>query len=146
MNLQLVVCTFCFICFSLLVNSPEKSLSCGIYHCSYEFLELYYLVACIRVATTFGLSILCFNRRPPPPEGGTRYILGWGGAARPLIPWPCLRQISLIFLPCLRQLRFLIPFKTFKVVATRSCVALLLCNQWKFNLPGINAKVNGSQY
>ena len=35
--------------------------------------------------------------------GGTRYIPGWGGAARPLIPWPCLRQISLIFLPCLRQ-------------------------------------------
>ena len=34
--------------------------------------------------------------------GGTRYISGWGGAARPLIPWPCLRQISLIFLPCLR--------------------------------------------
>ena len=31
------------------------------------------------------------------------YILGWGGAARPLIPWPCLRQISLIFLPCIRQ-------------------------------------------
>ena len=35
--------------------------------------------------------------------GGTRYTLGWGGAARPLIPWPCLRQISLIFLPCSRQ-------------------------------------------
>ena len=30
-------------------------------------------------------------------RGGTRYILAWGGAARPLIPWPCLRQISLIF-------------------------------------------------
>ena len=24
--------------------------------------------------------------------GGTRYILGWGGAAGFLIPWPCLRQ------------------------------------------------------
>ena len=36
--------------------------------------------------------------------------------------------------------------KTFKVAVTRSCVALLLCNQWKFNVPGINAKVNGSQY
>ena len=35
--------------------------------------------------------------------GGTRYILGWGGAARLLIPWPCLRQKSLIFLPYLRQ-------------------------------------------
>ena len=35
--------------------------------------------------------------------GGTQYILGWGGAARPLIPWPFLRQKSLIFLPCLRQ-------------------------------------------
>ena len=22
----------------------------------------------------------------------------------------------------------------------------LLCNQWKFNVPGINAKINGSQY
>ena len=37
------------------------------------------------------------------PPGGTWYIPGWGGAARSLIPWPCLRQISLIFLPCLRQ-------------------------------------------
>ena len=37
-------------------------------------------------------------------------------------------------------------FKTFKVAVTRSCVAFLLCNQWKFNVPGINAKVNGSQY
>ena len=36
-------------------------------------------------------------------RGGTPYILGWGGAARPLIPWPCIRQKSLIFLPCLRQ-------------------------------------------
>ena len=35
--------------------------------------------------------------------GGTRYILGWGGAVRPLIPRLCLRQKSLIFLPCLRQ-------------------------------------------
>ena len=24
------------------------------------------------------------------PGGGTRYIPGWEGAARPLIPWPCL--------------------------------------------------------
>ena len=40
------------------------------------------------------------DRKPP---GGTRYILGWGGAARPLISWPCLRQKSLIFLPCSRQ-------------------------------------------
>ena len=38
-----------------------------------------------------------------PGRGGTRSIIGWGSAARPLIPWPCLRQISLIFLPCLRQ-------------------------------------------
>ena len=33
-----------------------------------------------------------------------------------------------------------------KVAVTRSCVAFLLCNQWRFNVPGINAKVNGSQY
>ena len=26
------------------------------------------------------------------PRGGTQYILEWGGAARPLKPWPCLRQ------------------------------------------------------
>ena len=39
------------------------------------------------------------------PRGeGTRYILGWGGASWPLIPWPCLRQKLLIFLPCLRHL------------------------------------------
>ena len=31
-------------------------------------------------------------------------------------------------------------------VAVTSCVAFLLCNQWKFNVPGINAKINGSQY
>ena len=36
-------------------------------------------------------------------RGGTRYILGWGCAARPLIPWLCLRQKSLIFLPCLSR-------------------------------------------
>ena len=36
-------------------------------------------------------------------RGGTRCILGWGGAARLLISWPCVRQKSLIFLPCLRQ-------------------------------------------
>ena len=50
----------------------------------------------------------CFKIAPflvwIPGAGGTRYILGWGGAARPLIPWPCLRQKSLIFLPCLRHL------------------------------------------
>ena len=49
----------------------------------------------------------CFKIAPflvwIPGAGGTRYILGWGGAARPLIPWPCLRQKSLISLPCLRQ-------------------------------------------
>ena len=39
----------------------------------------------------------------PGGGGGTRYILGWRGAAPPLIPWPCLWQKSLIFLPCLRQ-------------------------------------------
>ena len=31
-------------------------------------------------------------------------IYPWFGAARPLIPRHCLRQISLIFLPCLRHL------------------------------------------
>ena len=41
--------------------------------------------------------------RPRGGGGVTRYIVGWGGAARPLIPRPCLRQLSLIFLPCLRQ-------------------------------------------
>ena len=35
--------------------------------------------------------------------GDTWYIPQWGDAARPLIPWTCLRQISLIFQPCLRQ-------------------------------------------
>ena len=45
------------------------------------------------------------------PGGGGGYSIypWWGGAAQPLIPWPRFRQISLIFLPCLRQLRFLIP-------------------------------------
>ena len=43
------------------------------------------------------------------------------------------------------ELRFLIPCLR-RVAVTRSCVAFLLCNQWKFNVPGINAKVNGSQY
>ena len=79
--------------------------------------------------------------------GGYSIYSWWGGAARPLIPWPRLRQTSLIFLPCLRQnCVFWYPVKTFKVAVTRSCVAFLLCNQWKFNVPGINAKVNGSQY
>ena len=30
--------------------------------------------------------------------------------------------------------------------AVTSCVGFLLCNQWKFYVPGINAIVNGSQY
>ena len=39
-----------------------------------------------------------------PGGGGTRYIRGWGGAARPLIPLPCLRQTEFRFLiPCLSQ-------------------------------------------
>ena len=42
-------------------------------------------------------------------RGGTRYILGWGGAARPLIPWvayfPTLFKTEFRFLiPCLRDL------------------------------------------
>ena len=45
-------------------------------------------------------KLTCVNLEP----GGTRYILGRGGAEKPLIPWPCLRQKSLIFLPCLRHL------------------------------------------
>ena len=56
--------------------------------------------------TTFCIQCnanFCLWASRPPPGGGTRYIPGWGGAARPLIPWPCLRQVSLIF-------RFLIPF------------------------------------
>ena len=36
-------------------------------------------------------------------RGGTRYIPWWRGAAQRFIPWPCFRQILLIFLPCLRQ-------------------------------------------
>ena len=47
-------------------------------------------------------AMLMRSDKPETP-GGTRYILGWGGAARPHIPWPCLRQISLIFPSCLRQ-------------------------------------------
>ena len=37
-------------------------------------------------------------------------------------------------------------FKTFKVAVTRNCVAFLLCNQWKFNVPGMNTTVNINQY
>ena len=60
--------------------------------------------------------------------GGTRYNPGWGGAARP-------------------EFRFLIPCLRHRLkVAVTNCVAFLLCTQWKFNVPGINAKVNGSQY
>ena len=52
------------------------------------------------VATPFG-HVLEGGFHPGRGGGGTRYIFGWGGAARPLIPQPCLRQKSLIFLPCL---------------------------------------------
>ena len=41
------------------------------------------------------------------------------------------------------EFRFLIPCLRHAVT---SCVAFLLCNQWEFNVPGIHAKVNGSQY
>ena len=49
------------------------------------------------------MSVTLNVKTPGRGRGGTRYILGWGGAARHLIPWPCLRQKSLIFLPYLRQ-------------------------------------------
>ena len=52
------------------------------------------------IKRVMGLRVTWFDSRG---GGGTRYILGWGGAALPLIPWPCLRQKSLIFLPCLGQ-------------------------------------------
>ena len=32
------------------------------------------------------VSACCFTVEPTPGGGGTRYISGWGGAARPLIP------------------------------------------------------------
>ena len=42
------------------------------------------------------------------------------------------------------DLRFLIPCLKLRLqgVVWLSC----LCNQWKFDVPNINAKVNGSQY
>ena len=54
-----------------------------------------------------------YSNNPGRGGGGTRWILGWGGAAQPLIPWPRVRQKSLIFrpkteflflIPCLRHL------------------------------------------
>ena len=54
-----------------------------------------------KTVTTLRVEKCAFR---PRGGGGSRYILGWGGAARPLIPWACLRQKSLIFLPCLRHL------------------------------------------
>ena len=37
-------------------------------------------------------SFILLAEVEPPPGGGTRYIFEWGGAARPLRPWPYLRQ------------------------------------------------------
>ena len=38
------------------------------------------------VSKAFGLICSLGPLSPPPRGGGTRYIPGWGGAARPLIP------------------------------------------------------------
>ena len=83
------------------------------------------------------------------PGGGTRYIPGWGGAARPLIPLPCqFKTIIADFITLFKtKFRFLIPYLRRRLkVAVTNCVAFLLCNEWKFNVPGINAKANGSQF
>ena len=55
------------------------------------------------LTSVFHASVLLLIMNFVIAPGATPYIPGWGGAVRPLIPWPCLRQISLIFRPCLRQ-------------------------------------------
>ena len=81
---------------------------------------------------------------------GRYSIYPWVGRCGPAPHTLTLFKTNIADFPTLfkTELRFLIPcrFKTFKVAITRSCVAFLLCNQWKFIVPGINAKVNGSQY
>ena len=53
-------------------------------------------------------------------RGSSRYVLGWGGAARPLIPWPCLRQKSQIF-PTLFKTEFRFFDTLFKTFVEHTC-------------------------
>ena len=80
---------------------------------------------------------------------GRYSIYSWVGRCGPAPHTLTLFKTNITDVPTLFKtgLRFFDTlFKAFKVAVTRSCVAFLLSNQWKFNVPGINAKVNGSQY
>ena len=82
-----------------------------------------------------------------PGGGGGEYsIYPWMGRCGPAPHTLTLFKTNIADFPTDRIAIFDTLFKTSKVAVTRSCVAFLLCNQWKFNVPGINAKVNGSQY
>ena len=64
---------------------------------------------------------------PLRPGGGTQYIFGWGGAARPLIPRPCLRQ-KIAYFPTLfkTEFRFLIPCSGLKITAGQRTMSGLI--------------------
>ena len=64
------------------------------------------------------------------PRGGGYSIYPWVGRPGPAPHTLTLFKTNITVFPTL--------FKTFKVVVARS-VAFLLCYQWKFNVPGINA-------
>ena len=51
----------------------------------------------------------CITTKPTDLRVLPRDILGWGGAARPLIPWPCLTNITDFSTLFKTELRFLIP-------------------------------------
>ena len=77
------------------------------------------------------------------PGGDSIYPwVGWYGPASHSLT---LFKTNIADFPTLfkTEFRFLIPCLRH---AVKSCVAFLLCNHWKFNVPGINARVNGSQY
>ena len=88
------------------------------------------------------------RKRSSSSEGGGYSIYPWVGRCDLAPHTLTLFKTNITDFPTLFKTMAIFDtlFKTFKVAVTRSCVALLLCNQWKFNVPGINAKVNGSQY
>ena len=77
--------------------------------------------------------------------GGGNSIYPWVRRCGPAPHTLTLFKTNITDFPTLFQI-FDTLFMTFKVAVTRRRVAFLLCNQWKFNVPGINAKVNGIQY
>ena len=76
---------------------------------------------------------------------GCYSIYLWVGRCDPAPHILTLFKTNIADFPTLFKTEFQILIPRLRHAVT-SCVAFWLCNQWEFNVPGINAKVNRSQY